>query len=1513
MNMADEWDQYIGSDPEFQALDPVTQRHVAHNYFQQKVATQPGFDALPDYDQNYAREQFSASKVPLGLAQQAPSLGERVRRGAIQTMAPVGETVLNTLSNVASLGGEPDAAADIQKGADWFKAQREQSAGITPAPPLETAAENTVGNLVGSAPVFGASGRVLAAGGEALTGAVPMLQRLARTAPYTFKALSVAARQPLEFAAGSAATAPDDPLGAAASGAGMGAAQVPAAFIGNPVLRRAASAALSAGYATLEDYLRDHPYDPAHAMLAGGLGGLFPPESANPNLRSVSRTDVPLQISAPDVDPSLRGLPPPENWYTIPGPLRPPDGPEGPEPPDITPQGPQRPPARSNAFSLQPPDAISGPALHNERLGVTNPPLETERTPTNGSISDEGQEARTVPDRQPAEETPDDAAGLNADEATQEHGDAGGLGGPGIVGEEHDGGMLQPEVAPILPEPGRSYGDQPREVRPTVAPDGTPMPPGTTYDGEYAPGVWAYTDWEGGRNTSGIIRADRGITPMQAVADSRAEAQMRAQRLNPEPKEPANEEANDAEEPGGEENGTNTQSGGEEVHGNGHGAPVDEEKEVGAPAAKSDMAKSQVAESSDLLNPPSQIIARNVTKARGREIVREAGGGEVHPDPEHPKRFMVAKPQRAEGVTLHSGISPKDFVEGAKQIHNYLLGDEGVLKGMGENGKAEIQKARDEFARMGGHAYPALARIGGPDLSAAASRLDASHDYGLAQADAWDAHMKAIAKAHGVPFRDAMRTFGALNAEGRLRWTKEDFASKGTEEGDNAAANVVTTIRPELAKRIQTWQKQYDADAAKLKAMPAGPAREKLAADLETRKRLITGWRNMHADSPFESEADVQKALKSPVVQDLAKYVEHNASPITDALYQASSKRGETDQFGQPIEQPVKNAFFPFHVSLFPSIEEELAPGGKLPTGGNVKNAREKHSVLEKAAKGSGGYVLDADKQLRNMMNKATLPGRHAQLFEAAEKAGVGVTATPADAPKEIAGQPVVRFERKLSRHTPALDEGFYVRQDAADEFRRALAIDKPLTPLRKVGRALSYVQLAGVQDAVSHIANSVANAAEKYVGAGMVPEVGGKAGFLAANSVGKLPRLLDSIGTRMVGILMRDPETMDRLAQMTAEGASQPRHGTPNRADVVGQSGRLVRVVTDAMRLAVHDGYNEAVKQGLLPDSAAGRRDYVNQAGNYYRNSSSVLTTALKDVSISPFITAGIGRVANQARFALGADPGIPTGSLRNNLLHRAAAITTIASGLALVALANYISTGQMRPPGVPHGGLYIGKYKDGRPRYIPVMELTSLPGAERMTGAGAVIQNMERQQDNETGLQRRDSTLTQLKSALASSEVGSKALKSIVGQVTGPFMGPGVSAADIALQGFDPHQQRQVAEPRSAQAFGEAARNMNPMVSSFTDKGDQQEGAWGVLGKLAPRTGQSEADMQAATAKERQRFINQPYSAPGKFERQINARTLRHPDEKMTPAERKELLDMNHAATRASRQRRQQLTAPQ
>ncbi len=772
------------------------------------------------------------------------------------------------------------------------------------------------------------------------------------------------------------------------------------------------------------------------------------------------------------------------------------------------------------------------------------------------------------------------------------------------------------------------------------------------------------------------------------------------------------------------------------------------------------------------------------------QVQQQSGGEPASNRGSEPQRAAEPPQAGSDVLGLDNGLYLQSFPGAmfplAKKAYRTVVGTR-ELPSLSEV-RQKLSDINDEFARYGGKMFPALGDEGKRNATVGASTLVSAPEYSKYREAEWVANLKDIADKYKAPWDSFKRVLGSVITEDQLRGVRNKF---------------IAAMDPKAGSVTDIYS---------------------------------------HADSPLKNDAHYQAALAHPGVQEAIQYLRDHVAPELTGYYESSSKLGSGNA------PPPRGVDTGIHMSLAPDIPDEVQGATKLKIGGGLKNSLDKHALTERAAQGSGTYKLGIDDILHDALQRSLLPGLDAQFKEGmikddwAQRGKPGAKNEPAPVdghgwksfPTEFRSRTFVKEDSP--NFTKNENEVLWVRDDKADEYRRALDYDKQHSLVGKIGDVATKIQLASLQEATTHIVNNAAQMALKPLDAGGAGKTLGKVGAVAENlPVAKVAGILDNVVTNVAKLMSGDKTTMAKMAELAKIGALPPDWNSVNSTGLIGKVilgpyavSRTVRTLTDAMRLSIADGYDMLVRQGIMPDDPATKRDWINQSGQYHKEAQAMLVAAARSTGLGPFATAGSAKAASAARVLKGLSPGVETTSAKSNAALRVYAAAQIGGVLATAGILNNLRTGSMLPPGIPVGAIFLYNDAEGKPHYFDPLKWTPVRPAMRITGLEAFI-NAKREGYTMGG---------------AIDKAGTQAVTTLAS----PYVGPVPSALIEEMGGFNPHGGYTLAPDTGPLKFRantrETFKGINPTIHNMVDP-KNDIGLWGQLGQLAPQTGLSPADL--------------------------------------------------------------------
>lgn len=547
-------------------------------------------------------------------------------------------------------------------------------------------------------------------------------------------------------------------------------------------------------------------------------------------------------------------------------------------------------------------------------------------------------------------------------------------------------------------------------------------------------------------------------------------------------------------------------------------------------------------------------------------------------------------------------------------------------------------------------------------------------------------------------------------------------------------------------------------------------------------------------------EADVKAAMADPKIAKAVENYKNLINPEMDKLY--SELKGIDPRTLQPTRGRLTGAR-----TNLKAITEELPRGEAIKPAagqGNVRNVNVKRDPFNRGAKFTGNYDTDMQSVLENSFGRRLNEATKLRYYKALESDGAAKITDPSVKVDLIDGMRARRLPIKIpvtdaKGNTSHVEKALWVRNDIYHETHDVLNLGIE-TPKNPALHAATTLQMLGVADATSHAKNLMSVLLNSPKGRVVGVELARKLpGVNVADALADMTKTARDV-------YADSPEMRAKLSKMAQAGLIRP------DSEQHGPAGKALYKLDTAVRVILNDRFDALVKQGSAVDSAANRRDFVNQAGQYNRRLMGPIQRWMKEHGLSPFVVAGRNFNRQGRRLVLG-DPGFEATSNTEAIKQRA--INQFGNAVTLLALpliANAIISGKpMGRPGTPLGAIDLGKPEDDSGKFdtFDYAQLTGLRRGLRATGLEAMTSGIrENKGFNETAGDMKEQ---------------------IAETATHPFFGPGVGATSIALTGkaFEPFRsfpQKAEVEPhggirQDVQNVKAAVKETNPLLYGLTN----------------------------------------------------------------------------------------------
>lgn len=597
--------------------------------------------------------------------------------------------------------------------------------------------------------------------------------------------------------------------------------------------------------------------------------------------------------------------------------------------------------------------------------------------------------------------------------------------------------------------------------------------------------------------------------------------------------------------------------------------------------------------------------------------------------------------------------------------------------------------------------------------------------------------------------------------------------------------------------RLRTIKAGFLKQAAELKA--AGDA--EASAEMQQRADQVTSMVGLK-DSPLKTEADFKAALVDPEIKAAVERHKELVQPFAEKMH--VDLGGRTAKPGQNT-----GAF----VNLLPIDEEgtALRAGvGKGGATGDFTTPFKKGSAFNKKSFGSAAnYVTDYNEIVKAMITGNFTETAKRTLYDKLQEAGLGAVLPPGEEPPSFNGQPArkIQIERRgLGGRT--IVRNLWVDRRIYPELVRGMGLDETFknAAMTHFANVLNTVQIKGPVDGVAHVANILTSISGSQGGKTVVTDLIRR--FPGTNVLDAMTRVF----LRARNVVKDSSEIRQELAKVAEIGASRsPHEGAKGLS-------KLIIMVDKAARLVRNDMYDNLVARGWAQDSEAGRREFINQVGQYNSRLMGQMTAKFKEWGLSPFVVAGQNFNRNALR-RVTATPGVRAASTEASVKLRAVELAGLAATLVAVPMAiNYALSGKPQGrPGTPFGAIDTGKTTDdGKAVIVDPQQWTGVRRGLRLTGINAALSSQQR---GDTAAHTVDA-----------------AARDIIGGFIHPFAGPAVNTALTAATGYNAAFFRQApkaapGESQMAQNAVAAAKQLNPFVGNAIEglQNDSSVG-WGL-----------------------------------------------------------------------------------
>lgn len=576
-------------------------------------------------------------------------------------------------------------------------------------------------------------------------------------------------------------------------------------------------------------------------------------------------------------------------------------------------------------------------------------------------------------------------------------------------------------------------------------------------------------------------------------------------------------------------------------------------------------------------------------------------------------------------------------------------------------------------------------------------------------------------------------------------------------------------------------------------------------------------------DRPFATEKEYQDYLNSPeIIGAIERYKAKWDEQIEPMYKRAMDIDPESELSSRGFQTGARVNLLPEEIA---QRNEGQIPSAvaSAPEGGQGNTLKRKSPFARKAYGTAEGYRTN----IRDMMNNTISRQLEIANKNAFDKALIDSGNAVIDKPGQevvIGGQSAVPFDyvrrtivSKNEGETTSIPQNrkLYVNRELAEEYRRAANLDAPQTlgdAFQPVADTVTKLQLAGFTDATVHVSNLFTTL---FTRPGIIANTLTES-LLAASGRADIPFVLGKVITKAFA------DNTKQMAELSEIGAMR---GDYPATGVLKPLNSLVHWADKTMRLVLDDAYSRMVKEGATTASETGRREFVNQVGQYNKRAQTKFKAFLRDTKIAPFVTAGTTFTTLGAK-NMTLSPGVKGSSLGWEAALRAEVAAKWVGSLTLIGAINYMLTGKLEGrPGTGFGRIDTGRDDEsGRPLSIPALDLVGFGRGLRLTGARAVIDAKRLDLPTQTALDG--------------------AARDIINTVTGPLHGPIIRTMATGASGYDlavgVGRKYPVVPPNESQFLSDASKaimDINPIAGSIAHASEPGATLTSTLSKQFPR----------------------------------------------------------------------------
>lgn len=562
-------------------------------------------------------------------------------------------------------------------------------------------------------------------------------------------------------------------------------------------------------------------------------------------------------------------------------------------------------------------------------------------------------------------------------------------------------------------------------------------------------------------------------------------------------------------------------------------------------------------------------------------------------------------------------------------------------------------------------------------------------------------------------------------------------------------------------------------------------------------------------DSPFRTEREFTDYLARPGVQLALERHRLAWDRIVDPMYRQAMLLDDL------LPLPSRGAQTQARINLFAVRPDAEGQPRKVIAGvtPNLTATFRRKSPFGRRATGSSEtYGVDYREIMQNtfarqleVANKNAFDGRlvesgHAYIGPPGEPKTLTIGG------EETVGFPlrrtvlVTRTEGGQTRSIPAA-ANIYVRKSLAREYELAANLyrNRFSDNAARLTKGFNSAALAGLTDATVHISNLATVLFTRPGNASRNPVAD-----ILLSALGRADIPVAAVRAAVKG-LRDNSAQVGQLAEIGSLRGNQQATWNP-LSKLIGWADRTTR-------LAMDDTFRGLADTGLVVDNETNRREWTNQTGQYNKRLQGVITHALRETGIGPFVTAGKTFNALGVRNLFLAPGAKATSPVAAATLRAMVAARWVGSAVLIGAL-NYLLThdkggGVTGRPGTPLGRIDSGKNDEaGLPLTVPALDLMGFGRALRISGVRGAVESKRLGLDNAAALDA--------------------SMHDLVNSWSAPGIGPAVRFLVGAASGYQPAvgvpRQHPVVPPGQSQHASDLANALyeaNPLVKTAHESG--------------------------------------------------------------------------------------------